>query len=1181
MIKKNIYIFLFLIFLNILIGGIIYSQDSLTINDENRSYISTESVDNFIELNLNDDCNIDDSKNVNIESYITDPFSHTLYCNLDRKYTGYFSTNFSTNNPNPPVPNILVGQEDTVIVTYSDLAANLVVDTVSPVIGTFNLISLEENIDDFYKGDVNVIDISGFSDNHSGIYEYTVYISPLSENYKGNAVLVTSKIVEFGMKINLDLPSQIPDGNYFVLLDARDKSLNTGNEETVIENKKILNLDNSPPEITSFNLGDFQDGETYYVTENQNILTMLIEDSGVGVKAEPLFTQLDRDSVKLVDYNSSFGGFYFDFNTVEYNISGNYELSATDLLGNNTEKSFSVVIDTTSPTTPTVPTITRSIDNNVTISNWGSSTDADSGLKEYKVYRSSSSFTNITNQTVICTVLASATKSCIDSSSKTDNTVYYYGVSAIDNAGNQSPVIPVNIKTGPSLSVEIDLYYSGYVKTSSPNIELEYSSDVNAVRFSCNGTSFTSWQEVSGTSTTHNSFNITSGNGCTTSQGDKIVYVEVKSETSPYPITRKSVSFKYDSQGPTTPTNVTLSELTDGSVNITWNSSTDEGSGLKEYRVYYSELNNITTSSPYFTTSNNTYTYKPNIDGTFYFKISARDNVLNESTLSSVVSGDTSRYGATFIFNVNPKNQIDDLIYIKKGITSFTITSDKQLKQTPVVRLKIGNLSYQNLSVTQNNLNTNFDYNFQTDGNAILEVTGITTNNETSTDTFEFIVDVNAPDFDANYLVDESNFTFDINNFSQDVFRVQFLLNNNEEICFLENLDEYNCVLDSLSYDDGDYKMHIFVYDKALNITTKILDFKIDNVDETEVLKDTLLDEITENRKIIENKMLFYNSISLEIEPEIINKFNLAKEKISEANLLQDTNSFVLAIEEYTAANNLLLEIIDSLPEEKILKTKTMVINLKNNSHNLNEIILDQNILQDNLNFYDVNNLDLNKIIVTREFSVFEIFNQNYYSSVLNFENNTDSDIVISFIEIIPKEFTKNAENIYFDRDVIIIDDDPIILYNLTIPKNTKVSTKYISKEVITSFDILTKFESIVYQDPLLLTGFLTKEDINFSKSMFDKNFLFLIAVILLVIIIIVVVIWVVISSKNKKEEVFKNIDAKDSMNKYLGDKLDDKNNKDKKLPEQNLNPKSDIENKNDYESNYDFILNAVKRDKK
>jgi hypothetical protein len=68
-------------------------------------------------------------------------------------------------------------------------------------------------------------------------------------------------------------------------------------------------------------------------------------------------------------------------------------------------------------------------------------------------------------------------------------------VVAIDNAGNISAANTDSVWTGPDCDIEID-DGNDFTRFSTVNIELTYSNDVNEMAFSCNGTSFSTYEEA-------------------------------------------------------------------------------------------------------------------------------------------------------------------------------------------------------------------------------------------------------------------------------------------------------------------------------------------------------------------------------------------------------------------------------------------------------------------------------------------------------------------------------------------------------------------------------------------------------------------------------------------------------------------------------------------------------------
>ena len=1087
-------------------------------------------------------------------------------------------------------PKIIVTSPDTVTVKsidYPSKSDTLIVDGVNPTIGTFTIEALGTNYNNYYSSDVN-LNLSGFSDSQTYINNYIVYLVTPSnlETFKTNYVL--KKVTDTNSsEINLNLNSTIADGSYYLLIDAVDASSNTGLETTIKSNKVSISLDNTPPTVSNFNLGTLVDNSIYYVSSGNFNITIGFEDlfSGININNPPTsITVKTPDDIILItntDYNSSVNGFYVPISS-SY-ISGDvYKVSfkVSDYVDNNISYDFNVSIDGVGPTTPTAPTLVRSVDNNITISSWGTATDIGSGLKEYRVYRSTSDFTSYSNQSLICTVSSEETKTCVDTSSKSDNTQYYYGVVAADKSNNLSQVVTSNIKTGPKLEINIDVS-EDYTNNPTPDIDLTLGSDVNLVRFSCNGSSFTSWIEVNKTTFTYSEFNIISGNGCTSTSELKEIFVEAKSEDSPYTITRKSDSVKYDGTPPTTPTNVTVSPLQKGGLKLNWSESDDTYSGVKGYRVYYSTTPGVTTENQYYYASQNNYSFNPNKNQTYYIKILAIDNAENQSTLSSEVSGDTKRFGPTFIFSLNPSNLIDGINYVGLGLVYFKVASDEALSKTPVVKIKLNSSSQETISPTYSNLITSFEYNFINDGNVEIEITGINNAGESSTDTLNLVVDASPPTFELDYnIFNETIIKFNLKNYSPDLYKVQYLLNEITEICVIEDSNnDFSCDLDTNSYDDGDYNISVIGYDYALNNSSIEINFNIDNVNELEVERNNLISQVNLNVDLISSSIKLYESLLININESVSEKLVTAKAKITSAQGLIDENNLSASIDLYNEANNLLLEIISLLPKQSIIKNKSFTYFFDaNKSINISTYTSDLNVIKDTNNLYYENAL-----IVDRNFIVQEIDSVKYFSVSLEFKNPSNKDITITFIEDVPKEFANKVSDLIFSEDVNVLDPDPVVYTNITIPKNSSYTFRYNKKSVATDFDVLTKYDQISFKSPTILSGKVTEDKIIFKKSTkFDSKIFGIIGIVLILIIIILIVIWQILKSKRNKERSLETIaNSKTEINSYLGKPGDSLGSKSSLEDDSSAPEKSKISKENAFQSNYDYIIDAVKRNKK
>ncbi|NEU07291.1 hypothetical protein GZH53_03100, partial [Flavihumibacter sp. R14] len=108
--------------------------------------------------------------------------------------------------------------------------------------------------------------------------------------------------------------------------------------------------------------------------------------------------------------------------------AGNHTLVVTDNAGNSTSVSFS--IDKTAPAKP-VNVIATSLDSRVNIA-WDSNTETD--LRSYRVYARTGSNPAAVIQTLTTPVTS------YSHTGLTNGTTYYYTITAVDEAGNESPV---------------------------------------------------------------------------------------------------------------------------------------------------------------------------------------------------------------------------------------------------------------------------------------------------------------------------------------------------------------------------------------------------------------------------------------------------------------------------------------------------------------------------------------------------------------------------------------------------------------------------------------------------------------------------------------------------------------------------------------------------------------------
>jgi hypothetical protein len=1119
--------------------------------------------------------------------------------------TATFYTTTDASHISNTWPWIQVDSEDQITVSGQEENDKVIYDSIAPHNGSINTILANTGVkyNNFYSKDFNINYTLG-SDDESYIDNYNFYIVDVDdvENYSSNSEYSTTTDNNTSTQINIDpLAQNISDGNYYILIEARDIAGNKSNSEDVLSTKKQIYIDNTSPDYVIPDIGYF-DENIIYVSENTFDLDLEVNDISDINSLNSFLKIFDPDDVQLS--NSEYNNGYFSFSpefTYQNNDVFKFYLDAYDNVDNLLEFDFNIFFDLNSPTTPTQadPFLEIDADKNVTIT-WQASSDGESGVKCYEVYRSKSSFDNVSNATKIHTTSDSSTLSFIDTDDKDQGERYYYGVLALDYAGNKSDAVIDSIHSGPEVDLEIE-DDEEYTNLTSPKMYIEFSSDVNEIRFSCNNSSWSSWIEVDGDHETYSNFNITSGNGCNSDNEKKTIYVQARSEDDyPNKTSKSSDDIKYDSHAPEVPSNLQIEEKEDGSIDLTWNECDDNNSDV-EYKVYFSLVEgDVDYDSNFVLVYDEYYNYSPNKDQLVYFKVSAIDEAGNESSLSSEVSGNTQRFGPTFDLSIIPSNKYNGIWYVGYGLKNIKIESDEELTSEPTIKLYIDS-SYNNLPVRfDGSKTTTTDFNFLESGEGEIVVTGTNKELQNARDNFYFIVDSNIPVFDLNYTITDSNYLFYLENYSEDIYKVQYLLDNKDEIC-LRQIDQntevvdFNCLFDTTTVDDGNYTIHIIAYDYALNTKKEIFNILIDNVNEIEVEATNLKENVDTLLEDVINTLNKLDQLLITVDSNYLQEVNLLKEKKTLAEEKYNSSNYLKAKEIYNEINNSLLDIKSKLPKESIIKNKSSnIVYDVNYSVNLYDLTTDSNAITKTQSLYESS-----AISIDRNFLVQEINSKKYFSTILNINNNSNEEKTITIVEKIPKSFAENIKDLVFNKEVEVLVEDPIIKYTLTIPANSTETLRYNRLSNITDVDVVTIFNSITFSDPIVLSGEVNTSNINYDKPI-NYKLLIIIVSVMLILIIVMLVVGFVIKKKQAQEDQLGDIKTKQVMNQYLGknstnkkdikehmslqnkdhkdDEDEDKENNKDKEGKKISKEEQDKKDQDKFKEDYAFIMNAIKK---
>ncbi|WP_410220952.1 YDG domain-containing protein [Pedobacter sp.] len=239
--------------------------------------------------------------------------------------------------------------------------------------------------------------------------------------YSGLTVLGTGTAT--GGNWSITLTSPLDDGSYNITAKATDRAGNT----SVASSPIAITIDTSMPSVTITNSVSFlKSGETATITftfsedPGSSFTSADIIISG-GTLSALSGTGLLRTAVFTPSAD-------IDNGTVVINITAGSYIDIAGNAGKSGSLSPGITYDTKAPAVPTG--LVAIFDNQQSVLNWTANTETD--LSSYKIYSGTSA-----NPT---TLLATVTKPTVTytHTGLTNGTTYYYRITAVDQAGNES-----------------------------------------------------------------------------------------------------------------------------------------------------------------------------------------------------------------------------------------------------------------------------------------------------------------------------------------------------------------------------------------------------------------------------------------------------------------------------------------------------------------------------------------------------------------------------------------------------------------------------------------------------------------------------------------------------------------------------------------------------------------------
>ncbi|GEM_PF-3402997 len=447
-------------------------------------------------------------------------------------------------------------------------------------------------------------------------------------------------------------------------------------------------------------------------TVSKNSFTKLAVDVNDPVKASPSPANYTRDrtpaiSVKVLDYASGVNAnsiqmllngaavasadLTISTTTNGYNVQHtpdsniavdnvDVNINVLDNVGNDANLHWDFIIDLNAPATISdLNAVSISDTNDINVS-FSATTDAGSGVTTYYLYRNTSTLTNQSANTNkrIATITPQAFMTYTDSPGKAlEGETLYYAVRALDGAGNLSSVsniasVEVEDVTPPT---DVNIYLAYYVNTSTPTINIS-ANDLSSAKLSCNDTNYS--EGFSSFPIT--SFNIKQGPWCPTTDGNRTLYLWLFDDVdNNVKVTR---SILLDLTAPSAPSGLsTAINEEDKNIIVSWNASSDSGSGINHYYLYYKSGSGVTNLSPKLVARGLTYGYVYSTRGKYCFRARALDKAGNLSDLSEEICRGSDANVPVLSLTLSGGKDVNGTLYFtENGVVAIKASSNNALE---------------------------------------------------------------------------------------------------------------------------------------------------------------------------------------------------------------------------------------------------------------------------------------------------------------------------------------------------------------------------------------------------------------------------------------------------------------------------------------------------------------------
>ncbi len=635
--------------------------------------------------------------------------------------------------------------------------------------------------------------------------------------------------------------------------------------------------------------------------------------------------EVDVNGVKSLDFNvlahcanaagdkNSYTCSY-DENKLNRTADFNVAVFAKDAAGNLKQQNATFSrVDNAAPAKPSTPTLT--VASTVTLS-WDRS-GLENDINGYRVYR-------------IGGAIAAPYQSAFDTNSfsyigwassttYTDSNViadynYWYRIKAVDFSDNNSIASDSTSRATPTSSGALSA--PSVSSSTHPSTSTWYSADDITLSWSAvSGATNYSWSIDSNSGTDPD--NASDGNVLTASYTDKADgtwYFHIKATNGSSWGAVAHFTINIDKTAPATPSGLSASANADGSIALSWSAASDTGgSGLYGYEIYRGTSAGFSVGTAIATATSTSYTdAASNLTAgtTYYYKIKAKDNAGNLSSLSSEVSAAARTPGGITITISVPK-------YAKAGAVAITVSASGGNMQNATLQVKTYNKDYETVVSGKSGASFSASYTIDEgeDGIATARVTATDASAGTYDVTQNFEVDTAKPDVNLLAPLNNAELDGDANLLATATDKGTLIVSGIKQVTFYyrasgattwSNIaiasaseNKYSAEWDTTDVNNGDYEVKAIASDNAGNATdSQIAKVKVQNALSEAALAKDLVSDADSDKAAIEDLVEELQNLEIELPDELALKKQWADANLAKAKVL-------LAAKDYAAAKAL------------------------------------------------------------------------------------------------------------------------------------------------------------------------------------------------------------------------------------------------------------------------------------